>query len=162
MPRAIEVREVPGVEDALATRDPVRCARHVSEILAGGADRKEVARTIALATARHFSPTLPPPHGLLALSSALDLNAVAPDPRLPILQACALIASEWRDEPLPATPQSIMGDELHLARSFAVAVRGADVQEADAIFSGLLREGDERRLAGDALFELCTQDLAGE
>src|SRR6266705_2769661 len=98
MPRAIEVREVPGVEDALATRDPVRCAREISEILGGGADRKEVARTAGLAAARHFSPTLPPPHGLLALSSALDLSAKVAYPKLPILQACALIAAEWRDE----------------------------------------------------------------
>ena len=162
VPRAIEVREVPGVEEALATRDPVASARRILEILRGGEDRKEVVRSAALAAARRFAPALPPPHGLPALSAALDLARHAPDSALVVAQACALAASEWRAEPLEGAGHAINGDELHLAQSFRVAVRGGEVRDADAIFSGLLREGDERRLAGDALFELCAQDLAGE
>ena len=161
-PRVVEVHEVPGVEDALATRDPAACARAVADILAGGEDRKEVVRTAALATARHFVPALPPPQALLALGASLDLAATSADPAAPIIQACALAASEWRDDVLATSERAIVGDEIHLARSFLVAVRAGDAVEADAIFSGLLREGDERRLAGDALFEACAQDLAGE
>ncbi|TLZ52382.1 MAG: hypothetical protein E6K18_02970 [Methanobacteriota archaeon] len=162
MPRAVEVHEVPGVEEALATREPATCARRIAAILEGGADRKEVARTAALASARRFAPTLPPPHALLALGASLDLAASAPQPALPIVQACALAASEWRDVAGSATARSITGDELHLAQSFHTSVRGREAAEADSIFAGLLREGDERRLAGDALFEVCAQDLAGE
>jgi hypothetical protein len=83
-------------------------------------------------------------------------------PSLPIVQACALAASEWRAETLPRATHAVSGDELHLGRSFLEAVRASQAIEADAIFSGLLREGDERRLAGDALFEASAQDSAGE
>ena len=162
MPRAIEVHELPGVEAALATRDPVACARQIADILAEGADRREVVHTAALASARHFAPAVPPPRALLALAASLDLAAKSTDPARPVVQACALAASEWRDEPLEAPAHAITGDEIHLGRSFLAAVRAADAPEADALFTGLLREGDERRLAGDVLFEACAQDLAGD
>ncbi len=161
MPRVVEVQEVPGVEAALASGDPMTCVPRIAEILAGGADRREVARTAALAAARHFHPSLPPPHGLLALGAALEIASRVDPQDLPILQACGLAASEWRRELLPRAGHSVSGDELHLARSFLEATRVPDLLEADAIFSGLLREGDERRLAGDALLEACAQDSAG-
>ena len=160
--KLLPVEEVPGVEDALATGDPVRCARRVREVLSAGADPTEVVRTAALAAARHFAPTLPPPHALLALSASLDLDPRTEPPNLAVIQACALAAGEWRPERLATAPHVVTGDELHLGRSFLAAVRAAEVVEADAIFSGLLREGDERRLAGDVLFEACAQDAAEE
>ena len=160
--RAAQVTDVPGVEDALATGDPRRCARAIAEILRSGADRREVARTAGLAAARHFDVGLPPPHALLALSAALDLAPASEPPELPIVQACALAASEWRPGTLSATAQTVSGDELHLGLSFRSAVRAMDSHEADGIFSGLLREGEERRLAGDVLFEVCEADVAGQ
>ena len=162
MPRAVQVSEVPGVEEALGTRDPIECARRIRGILGGGADRKDVAGTAALASARHFRPTMPPPHALLALSAALDLSGRIDPPELPLVQACAVAAAEWHRERLPTPAHAVAGDELHLGRSFQEAVRGPDPMEVDAIFSGLLREGEERRLAGDTLFEACAQDTAGE
>lgn len=161
MPRVVEVQEVPGVEDALALGDPVGCATRIAELLGEGQDRREVVRTAALAAARHFHPFLPPPHGLLALGASLEVAGRVDPPALPIIQACGLAASEWRKESLGRAKHAVSGDELHLARSFLEAARASDVLEADAIFSGLLREGEERRLAGDALFEACVQDSAG-
>lgn len=162
MPRAIEVNQVPGVEASLSGGDPGDAAARIRDLLAGGADPTEVVRTAALAAARHFSPSLPPPHALPALGAALDLASVSDPPEAPILQACALAAVEWRDEPLPPPKHAVSGDELHLGRSFLVAVRARDLHEADAIFTGLLREGKERRLAGDVLFQACTEDAAGD
>ncbi|HEV8595309.1 MAG TPA: hypothetical protein VGR51_07250 [Thermoplasmata archaeon] len=162
MPRVVQVVEVPGVQDAIATADPAQCAEEITAILAAGADRKEVVRTAALAAARHFRPSLPPPRALLALGASLDLAAKTDPPSAPIVQACALAAKEWRKEELHGSPHAISGDELHLGHSFLVAVRESNVLEADAIFSGLLREGDERRFAGDTLFEACAPDAAGE
>jgi len=161
MPRVVEVEEVPGVEEALASGDPVACASRIAEILSTGTDRREVARTAAMAAARHFHPSLPPPHGLPTLGAALEIARLVDPPALPIVQACALAASEWRREPLARAKHAVTGDELHLGRSFLEAVRTSQASEADAIFSGLLREGEERRLAGDALFEACAQDSAG-
>lgn len=162
MPRVADVREVAGVEDAIATGDPRDAARRVHRLLAEGADPTEVVRTAALAAARHFAPALPPPHALLALSVAPGLARWCDPPSLPIAQACALAASEWRRDLLPAAARAVAGDETHLARTFVGAVRAGDADEADAVFSGLLREGEERRLAGDALFEACAQDVGGE
>jgi len=161
MPRVMEVQEVPGVEEALASGNPLACATRIAEILSGGADRREVARTAALAAARHFHPSLPPPHGLPTLGAALEIAPQLDPPALPLIQACGLAASEWRRGALARAKYAVSGDELHLARSFLEAVRTSQAEEADAIFSGLLREGDERRLAGDALFEACVQDSAG-
>ena len=161
-PRVVQVQEVPGVEDALRTGDPVACAHRIADILTAGADPKEVVRTAALVAARHFAPSMPPPHAMLALGASLDLAPHAGSPELPVVQACALAASEWRDRALAPAKHAVSGDELHLGQSFLVAVRAGNVPEADATFVGLLREGEERRLAGDALFEACTQDFAGE
>lgn len=162
MPRVVQVQDVPGVEAAIASGDPVLCVRRISEILRAGADRRDVERTAALVAARHFRVTLPPPHALLAFGAALQLAARSDNPRTLGAQACALAASEWRLEAIPGAAHAISGDELHLGRSFQVAVRAADPLDADAIFSGLLREGEERRFAGDTLFEACAQDLAGD
>ena len=162
MSRAAQVVEVPGVEEAIGSRDPVGCAARIAEILGAGVDPKEVVRTAALAAARHFAPRLPPPHALLALAASLDLAAKTGTRHMPVLQACALAASEWDAEPLEGPRHSVSGDELHLGRSFLLAVQARDVLEADAVFSGLLREGEERRLVGDALFDACAQDAAGQ
>lgn len=161
-PRTAQVREIPAVAEALATKDPVACAARIAEVLAGGVDRGEVVRTAALATARRFVPGMPHPHAVIALGAALDLARWSEPPELPVVQACALAASEWRDEPPAVAKHAVAGDELHLARSFLAAVRERDATEADAIFTGLLREGEERRLAGDALFEASAQDMARE
>lgn len=158
----MEVNEVPGVEAALSRGDPVDAAARIRGILAKGADPKEVVRTAALAVARRVAPVLPPPNALAALGAALDLAPASDPPEAPVLQACALAAAEWRDERLPPPTRAVSGDELHLGRSFLVAVRARDVIEADAIFTGLLREGEERRLAGDVLFQACAEDGAGE
>lgn len=162
MPRVAQVAEVPGVADAIATGEPVQCAKRIAQFLRGGAERRDVARTAALAASRHFSLKMPPPHALLALSASLDLAVTSDPPELPLIQACALAASEFQPNPLVPAKHAVTGDELHLGRSFVATVRERDVLEADAIFSGLLREGKERRLAGDVLFEVCEQDMAGE
>lgn len=162
MPRTAQVVEIPGVVEAIATKDPFACATRVAKILASGADRVEVVRTATLAVARRSRPTIPPPHALLALGAALDLSARFPAPELPIVQACALAAAEWRDAPLELPRHAVTGDELHLGRSFLQAVRTPDPLEADVIFAGLLREGEERRFAGDTLFETCAQDIAAD
>jgi len=162
MSRTVQVVEVPGVEEAIGSRDPVGCAARISEILGAGADPKEVVRTAALAAARHFAPRLPPPHALPALAASLDLAAKSGPRHLPVLQACALAASEWGAEPLEGARHSVSGDEIHLGRSFLLAVQGRHALEADAVFSGLLREGEERRLAGDVLFDACARDAAGQ
>ncbi len=161
MPRLAQLADVPGVAEAIATGDPVECAERIVRILEGGAEPVEVARTAAVAVAHHFAPSLPPPHALPALSAALDLAASSDPPELPLVQACALAATEHRGEALAAAARVVAGDEVHLGRSFLLAVRTSDVGEADAIFSGLLREGEERRLAGDVLFQAATQDVAG-
>ena len=161
-PRVVQVQEVPGVEAAISTANPTECATRIRSTLSGGAEPTEVVRTGALVAARHFAPAIPPPHALLALSASLDLAGRTEPPNLAVVQACALAAREWRSAELAAPDHVVSGDELHLARSFVAAVRAPDLMEADAIFSGLVREGDERRLAGDALFEACAQDLAGE
>ena len=162
MARTVAVPDVPGVAEAIRSRDPVACATRVAALLASGADPTDVVRTAALESARHFRPGLPAPQALPALGAALDLAAKTEPKALPIAQACALAASEWRPERLAAPGHAIAGDELHLARSFLESVRAANVAEADAILTGLLREGDERRLAADALFEAAARDSAGQ
>lgn len=162
MPRVAQVAEVPGVADAIATGEPLQCAKRIAQVLRGGTDRDEVARTAALTVARRFVPRLPPSHAFLALSASFPLASIVDPPDLPFVQACALAASEYEAKALAGASHTVAGDELHLGRSFVSAVRTGDVLEADAIFSGLLREGDERRLAGDVLFEVSAQDMAAE
>ncbi len=97
------------------------------------------------------------------MSAAVRLSRHLP-PRLqalPVLQALTLAAEEPK---LPYEPlrrrTSVSGEIGHLARSFEYAVRAGAFEDAAVVFSGLLREGRERAMAGDALFRLASEDMA--
>jgi hypothetical protein len=54
----------------------------------------------------------------------------------------------------------VSGEISHLTRSFEYAVRAGAFEDAVSIFSGLLREGRERVMAGDVLFRVAAEDMA--
>src|SRR3989304_1125816 len=91
----------------------------------GAHPRGGAAGAAALGAARHFQPSLPPPHGLPTLGAALEIAPQVDPPALPLLQACGLAASEWRRGALARAKYAVSGGELHLARSFLEAVRAA-------------------------------------
>ncbi len=127
-----------------------------------GAPPLEIARAAALPYAEcvDVSPEFPP-HGIIALSAAVRLSRRLP-PRLqplPVLQALTLCAE---DPKLPYEPLrrrgAVSGEIGHLTRSFEYAVRAGVPEDAVAVFAGLLREGRERVMAGDALFRVAAED----
>jgi len=129
--------------------------------LRGGLPPTEVLHAAALAAAARFDPEAgTAPHGLLALSSAAGLGRFSPRTQaLAVLQAVLLAASEPKSTEALVPPLVVAGEVTHLARSFVLAVRAGDLREAEAIFLGLVREGQERRMAGDALFRAAIEDM---
>src|SRR3990172_7086595 len=112
-------------------------------------------------------PALPPPPprppAFLALSAAVRPARHLPPnlAPLPVLQALTLAAADGK---LPASEHrrrtAVAGEISHLTRSFEYAVRTGAFGDAVSIFSGLLREGRERVMAGDVLFRVAAEDMA--
>ncbi len=154
----------PALAGAVRASDPVGAMRAGLAAVDAGAPPLEIARSAALAYAESVdvSPDFPP-HGIIVLSAATRLSRHLP-PRLqalPVLQALTLAAEEAK---LPYEPlrsrAAVSGEIGHLTRSFEVAVRAGALEDAAALFAGLLREGRERAMAGDALFRVASEDMA--
>jgi len=157
----------PAWSSALA--DAIRAGDRDATLAAGlraveaRAPHLEVARAGALAYASSVdvSPEYPP-HGFLALSAAVRLARHLPPnlAPLPVLQALTLAAADGK---LPASEHrrrtAVAGEISHLTRSFEYAVRTGAFGDAVSIFSGLLREGRERVMAGDVLFRVAAEDM---
>ncbi len=121
---------------------------------------------VILAAARGAATHLAPgagqvPHGLVALASAAVLQPVA-DVRarsLAVLQAVELAASLPKSPKAVLPPRVVRGDVSHLGLSGLFAVRRGDLDEAESLFLGIVKDGSERRQAGDMLFRAAGEDL---
>ncbi|OGS50161.1 MAG: hypothetical protein A3K65_01670 [Euryarchaeota archaeon RBG_16_68_12] len=164
MPPSPDAAWSPALGEAVRSVDAAGALRSGLAAADAGVPPLEIVRAAALAYAGSVdvSPEFPP-HGMLALSAAARLTRHLP-PRLqalPVLQALTLAAA---DAKLPYDPlrkrTKVAGEISHLTRSFEVAVRAGAFDDAVAIFSGLLREGRERVMAGDVLFRVAAEDMA--
>ena len=122
----------------------------------------EVIRAAARGAALHYDVGVGrPPMGLAALGAATNLFPFleARLHPLPTLQAVVLAASE-KKAAQPARPPALVNGEItHLGRSFLFAARDGNLPEAESIFLGMIREGVERRIAGDILFRAAAEDM---
>ncbi|HLE54075.1 MAG TPA: hypothetical protein VI999_02375 [Thermoplasmata archaeon] len=161
----------------MAEADPALLVELEAEVGAGHPDRAcEAALTILTAHGSPFdvlhaaargtsSRLVPgsrePPHDLAALASAAGLQPILGDRNraLAVLQAVALAASGPKNPDAIPPPILVRGDVSHLGRSALLAARRGDLAEAESLFLGIVKEGAERRQAGDMLFRAALEDL---
>ncbi len=142
--------------------DPARAVDAALRALQAKTPPIEVIRAAAVGVAPYLDPAAGQvPHGLVALASAAGLQGVLDSRALDIaiLQAVSLTASAPK-VPEPAKPPIVVSGEVsHLVRSALFAARRGDLAEAESLFLGIVEEGWERRMAGDALFRGAVEDL---
>src|SRR3972149_1045682 len=114
----------------------------------------KVVRPAAVPAARLPADPRVVPRGCALLASAAHLART-----MAVLQAVAYVASEPRSA-MPAGPPLVGSGEItHLGRSFLFGVRAGHMDEAEAIFLGMLDERSERKMAGDMLFRAAIEDM---
>jgi len=152
-----------GIDGAIRGQDPEGARHHCLDALDAGTPWLEIARVAALAygESADVSPEFPP-HGLIALSAAVRLARHLPTKvqPLPVVEAVVVAA---RDRKLGGDMRrkslKISGEISHLSHSFEYAVRAGAFDDAVSIYAGLLHEGKERAMAGDALFRVAAEDM---
>jgi hypothetical protein len=138
----------------VAASSPSDATRAALDALRAKAPLVEVVRAASVAAARHHAGPRAAPRGLALLASASHLARP-----LAVLQAVAYVASEPRSA-TPARPPAVVSGEItHLGRSFLIDVRAGRIEEASAIFLGMLDERAERKMAGDMLFRAAVEDM---
>jgi len=151
------------VSEAVASGGPMDAVDAGSIALDAGAKLPDVVRAAVLAYGESVDfATGFVPHGMLAMAAAVRV-ATHVQPRfapLPALQAMSLLARDAkRSGPRPPS-RVITGEITHLARSFEEAVRARNAGDAAAVFSGFLADGEEKKMAGDALFRVAAEDAS--
>ena len=149
------------LELALSASHPDRAAAAALHAIRGGLPPLDVLGAAARTVAPRYDPASGlPPHGLAALSAAAELRAaLAPrDAILAVLQAVVLAASE-KKVAVPQPPGPVVSGEIsHLGRSAVLAARAGAAADAESLFLGIVKEGSERRMAGDVLFRAALED----
>jgi len=154
------------IKEEILRSKPEEALRGCVSALKAGVSVRGIAASAAYTAAKHFEfeeGQSDVRHGLLTLSAAVRLESLLqPEQRgLALAQALWHLALEKkRSSGWPLPRHRIEGEETHLALSFRRAVREGNAEEADVLFAGLLREGRERRLAGEALFAAAAEDQA--
>jgi len=139
---------------AIAASRPADATHAALEAFRAKAPLLEVVRTAAVTAARHPADLRVVPRGFALLASAAHLARP-----MAVLQAVAYVASEPRSA-MPAGPPLVVSGEItHLGRSFLFGVRAGHMDEAEAIFLGMLDERSERKMAGDMLFRAAIEDM---
>ncbi len=151
------------LSEAVSTGGPMDAVDAASAAIDAGTKLPDVVRAAAVAYGESvdFSAGFVP-HGSLAMAAAVRVAAHV-QPRfapLPVLQAIALMARDpKRSGPAPRSTV-ISGEITHLAVSFEVAVRARNAADAIAVFGGFLVDGEEKKMAGDALFRVAAEDAS--
>jgi len=151
------------VRAAVRGQDPDGARRAAIGTLEAGTPWLEVARAAALAYGESVdvSPEFPP-HGVMIASAAVRLARHLPPiaQPVPIIEAVAAMAAERKlAKGEQRRPLKIAGEISHLSRSFEYAVRAGASQDGVSVYAGLLQEGKERVMAGDALFRVAAEDM---
>lgn len=154
------------IKEVILQSRPEEAMRACVAALKAGVSIRGIVASATFTAAKHFEfeeGQWDVRHGLLTLSAATRLESMLQpgDKGLALAQALWHLALEKkRTSGWPSPRRRIEGEETHLALSFRRAVREGNADEADVLFAGLLREGRERRLAGETLFAAAAEDHA--
>ncbi len=161
MPDSSRASPLAELERSLAASRPDEAADAALRALRGGVPPVDVLRTTATASSSRYDPASGgAPHALAAIGAAIELQGVLGEPQRPlaVLQAVALAASEVKLPSVQPPPRVVSGEVTHLGRSALLAVRAGDLEDAEAVFLGIVEEGWERRMTGEVLFRASLED----